>query len=81
FLTILIFLFYFQRFGRACAAAAVFFSVNLAGSVVLSIMGNQDLYGASYLAAGVAASVVGIGFLLPTARRFDNYLYYQASRT
>jgi polysaccharide biosynthesis protein PelG len=80
FLSLLIFLFYLELYGRAAASALVFFVVNLAGSAAIAVLGDLRLLGASYLAGGAIGSVVAGLFLQSALRRFDHILFCRASR-
>ncbi len=57
FLTLVTFLFYFELYRRSALACAAYFTVNLACALA-TVLSGRPLFGASYLAAGVAGSVV-----------------------
>jgi uncharacterized membrane protein len=80
FLTLLIFLFYLELYGRAAVSTLVFFLVNLSASIGIALMGDVRLLGTSYLVGGVLGSVVAGVFLLRALRRFDHILFIRASR-
>jgi uncharacterized membrane protein len=80
FLSLLIFLFYLEHYGRAAAAALVFFAVNCAASILIAALGDARLLGTSYLAGGILGSIVAGTFLVRALRRFDHTLYMRASR-
>jgi len=80
FLSLLIFLFYLEHYGRAAAAALVFFAVNCAASIAIAVFGETRLVGLSYLAGGLLGSVVAGIFLVRALRMFDHTLFIRASR-
>lgn len=79
FLSLMIFLFYLELYGRASLAALVFFVVNLASSLVLGWIGGPDLLGASYLAGGAAGSLAAAIFLSRSLRTIDRTLFIRSS--
>jgi polysaccharide biosynthesis protein PelG len=79
FLSLMIFLFYLELYGRAAAAAAVFFVMNLAASLGIAALGDQRLLGMSYLLGGVAGCVAAGAFLARGLRRFDHVLFSRAA--
>ena len=79
FLTLVTFLFYFQMYLQSFIASLVFFVVNSAGSLLILKSGRVDLYGASYLLAGIAASVVTAVFLFTATRTLERRVYAQYS--
>jgi len=70
FLTEMTFLFYFEQYLPSFIAALAYFSVNLAGSLA-TVLAGTELYGLSYLAAGLVASVICALFLFRTVNRAD----------
>lgn len=80
FLSLLIFLFYLEMYGRAVIATLVFFSVNLAASVGIALLGDVRLLGASYLLGGVVGTIVAGLFLARSLSRFDHTLFIRAAR-
>ena len=81
FLSLLIFLFYLEHYGRAAASALVFFAVNCAASILIAALGDVRFLGASYLAGGILGSIAAGIFLVRALRRFDHTLFIRASRT
>jgi polysaccharide biosynthesis protein PelG len=81
FLSLLIFLFYLELYGRAALSTLVFFAVNLAASVAIARMGDLRLLGLSYLLGGALGSAVAGVFLVHALRRFDHLLFIRASRS
>jgi uncharacterized membrane protein len=79
-LTLLIFLFYLEHYGRAVLATLVFFLVNLAASLLVAWLGEVRLLGTSYLAGGIAGSIVAGAFLVRSLRRFDHIMFMRVSR-
>jgi uncharacterized membrane protein len=79
FLTIVIFLFYLQRFKLAFFSTLCFFLVNLCGAVVIALWGTENTLGLSYLAAGVVGSLLGTRFLFRSAQKLDNAVFLIAS--
>jgi polysaccharide biosynthesis protein PelG len=80
FLSLLIFLFYLECYGRAAAAAFVFFAANCAASILIAAFGQLRLLGVSYLVGGVLGSAAAGLFLVRSLRRFDHTLFIRASR-
>ncbi len=79
FLSLMIFLFYLELYGRASLSALVFFAVNLGASLVVGWLGNPGLLGASYLAGGAAGSLAAAIFLSRSLRAIDRTLFVRAS--
>ncbi|MEJ2664053.1 MAG: exopolysaccharide Pel transporter PelG [Spirochaetia bacterium] len=79
FLTIVIFLFYLQRFKLAFFSTLSFFLVNFAGSLIIVLWGNENTLGLSYLAAGIIGSALGLRFLFTSAHKLDNAVFLIAS--
>lgn len=75
YLTLLIYLFYFQVYRRSAALALVYFGVNLASSVALSILGWWEYAPIPYLAAGLVSTVIGLRVVDASARSLDRLLY------
>jgi uncharacterized membrane protein len=74
FLVVMTILFYFEQYRQAFLSALVFCGLNLV--VALATVATPRLpFGASYLAAGVAASVMGSVFLSRTVRKADRLLF------
>lgn len=71
FLTLLTFLFYMEFYGKAAAAALIFFLVNLAGSLAAAFAGHPELQGFGYLAAGIIGSAVSYRILDRQGRKLD----------
>jgi uncharacterized membrane protein len=80
FLSLVIFLFYLEMYGKAAVSTLVFFGVNLGASMAIAFMGNTRLLGTSYLAGGIAGDVVAAVFLVRSLKRFDQILFIRASR-
>ena len=80
FLSLLIFLFYLELYGRAAVSTLVFFVVNLAASVAIAQIGDLRLLGLSYLLGGALGSAAAGLFLARALRRFDHILFIRASR-
>lgn len=81
FLSLLIFLFYLEMYGKAALSTLVFFAVNLAASVGIALVGSTSLLGTSYLAGGIAGDLVAAVFLVRSLRRFDHILFIRAARS
>lgn len=79
FLTLMIFLFYFEFYSRAVAAALVFFGVNVAASLGIGMLGGVRFLGLSYLAGGIVGSAVAGVLLSLSVRRIDRTLFARAS--
>ncbi len=79
FLSLEIFLFYLELYGRASLAALVFFAVNLGASVAVGRIGGPDLLGASYLVGGAVGSLAAAIFLSRALRTIDRTLFIRAS--
>jgi uncharacterized membrane protein len=79
FLTLMIFLFYFELYEQAVAAVLVFFAVNVTASLVIGMMGAARFLGLSYLAGGIAGSVAAGVLLSLSARRIDRTLFARAA--
>ncbi len=77
FLTLMTFLFYLELYREASLASFTFFSVNLMGSLVTARYGISSFCGLSYLAGGLAASVVAYLILLAQVRNIDRRIYSQ----
>ena len=73
FLTEMTFLFYFEQYLPAFLAALSYFLVNLGGSLATAFHG-ANLFGMSYLVAGVVASGICALFLFKTVRRADRLI-------
>ena len=56
FLTLLNYLFYIEQYRRALRCSAVFFTVNTAGAILISIMNLSEAAGLSYLVSAAAAA-------------------------
>lgn len=70
-LTLMTFLLYMELFLQAFITAAVFFLLNLGGSLAIVYLHLPGAAGTSYLASAVVASVVAFLFLDRGARRLD----------
>jgi len=81
FLSLMIFLFYLEHYGRAAAATLVFFGVNCAASILTAVLADTRLLGVSYLAGGIMGSIAAGVFLVRALRRFDHTMYIRASHT
>jgi uncharacterized membrane protein len=81
FLSLLIFLFYLEMYGKAALSTLVFFAVNAAASVGIAWAADTRLLGTSYLAGGVFGSLCAGIFLTRALKRFDQILFIRASRT
>jgi uncharacterized membrane protein len=79
FLSLMIFLFYLELYGRAFLAVFVFFAVNLAASAATAWLGNTDLLGLSYLLGGAAGCSAAGVFLARSIKRIDRTLFIRAS--
>jgi uncharacterized membrane protein len=79
FLTIIIFLFYLQRFRLAFFSTLCFFMINFCGALLIVMLGNDSILGISYLAAGILSCVLGGVFLFSSAQRIDNAVFLIAS--
>ena len=79
FLSLMIFLFYLELYGRAFLAVFVFFAVNLAASLATAWLGNLDLLGLSYLLGGGAGCLAAGIFLARSIKRIDRTLFIRAS--
>ncbi len=79
FLTIIIFLFYLQRFRLAFFSTFCFFIINLCGSLLIALWGNENILGVSYLAAGLISCLLGGVFLFSSAGKIDNAVFLIAS--
>ncbi len=63
FLTISNYLFYIELYKYSLLISILFFTVNLVTSIMTALFGSPNLAGISYLAAGIAATILG-GILL-----------------
>jgi polysaccharide biosynthesis protein PelG len=81
FLSLVIFLFYLEMYGKAALSTLVFFAVNLGASVVIALLGSTRLLGTSYLAGGIAGDIAAAIFLVRSLRRFDHILFIRAAGT
>jgi hypothetical protein len=79
FLTLMIFLFYFELYAQSVAAVLVFFGVNVAASLGIGILGDVRLLGLSYLAGGAAGSAAAGVMLSMAVRRIDRTLFARAA--
>jgi uncharacterized membrane protein len=79
FLSLMIFLFYLELYGRAFVSTLAFFGVNLAASAATAYLGNVDLLGGSYLLGGVGGCVVAGIFLSRSIQRIDRTLFIRAA--
>lgn len=79
FLTLMIFLFYFELYSQAVMAVIVFFAVNAAASLGIGMLGGTRLLGLSYLVGAVAGSAVAGVLLSRSVRRIDRTLFARAS--
>jgi uncharacterized membrane protein len=70
FLTEMTFLFYFEQYRPACIAALSYFIVNLGGSLAIVATGKQ-LFGSSYLAAGMVSAVICALYLFRIVQKAD----------
>jgi uncharacterized membrane protein len=73
FLTEMTFLFYFERYSASFLAALAYFLVNLGGSLATVVFGT-DLFGFSYLAAGIVASAFCAAYLFRTIHKADRLI-------
>jgi polysaccharide biosynthesis protein PelG len=74
FLSLMIFLFYFELYPAAFIAALTFFLVNLGGSAATALAGARGLAGLSYLAGGAAGTAVALAYLMTSVPRVDRIL-------
>jgi uncharacterized membrane protein len=81
FLSLLIFLFYLEMYGRAALSTLVFFAINMAASMGIALAADSHLLGLSYLAGGITGSLCAGIFLVRALKRFDQILFIRASRT
>jgi uncharacterized membrane protein len=81
FLSLLVFLFYLELYGRAAVSTLVFFAVNLAASIAIVRIADMRLLGISYLLGGALGSAMAGFFLVRALRRFDHILFIRASRS
>jgi len=75
YLTLLIYLFYFQVFKRSALLAFLFFSVNLTGSILVSAAGAYRYAPLPYLVAGLVATVACLRIVNASARSLDRLLF------
>jgi uncharacterized membrane protein len=75
YLTLLIYLYYFQVYARSALLALLYFVVNLAVSLALAAARAWALAPLAYLAAGMVATGVGLRVLHVSARSLDRLLY------
>lgn len=75
----MIFLFYLELYVQAVAAVLVFFAVNVTASLAIGMTGAARFLGLSYLAGGIAGSVVAGVLLSLSARRIDRTLFARAA--
>lgn len=75
YLTLLIYLFYFQVYERSALLALLFFVVNLAGSLLASQGGAIQYAPLPYLAAGIVSTAAGLHLVEVSARSLDRLLY------
>jgi len=80
FLSLMIFLFYLEHYGRAAAATLVFFATNCAASICIAAIGDTRLLGMSYLIGGILGSITAGIFLVRALRHFDHTMFIRASR-
>jgi uncharacterized membrane protein len=73
FLTEMTFLFYFELYRASFVAALAYFTVNLAGALATVFTGS-GLFGLSYLAAGIVASLICALQLFSAVRRADRLI-------
>jgi uncharacterized membrane protein len=81
FLSLLIFLFYLELYGKAALCSLVFFTVNLCASLGIAGAGAVSLLGVSYLAGGIAGNGAAALFLVRDLRRFDHIMFIRAARS
>jgi uncharacterized membrane protein len=79
FLTLMIFLFYFELYAQSVAAVLVFFCVNAAASLGIGMLGGARFLGLSYLVGGIAGSAVAGVLLSLSVRRIDRTLFARAA--
>jgi polysaccharide biosynthesis protein PelG len=79
FLSIMIFLFYFELYGSAFAATVVFLGINLAASLLAGLLVGPGLLGLGYLCGGAAGCAAGGAFLSRAVRRIDRILFLRAA--
>ena len=79
-LTLLVFLYYLELYGRAFAVGLLYFCVNGLGTVALYALMPDLPAGASHLAAGFLASIAGYALLCSSARRMDRIIFTRALR-
>jgi uncharacterized membrane protein len=80
FLTLMIFLFYFELYGAACASALVFFLVNLGASLATALAGARSLAGMSYLAGAAAGTAAAAALLARATPHIDRILFARSTR-
>ncbi len=79
FLSLMIFLFYFELYGRALLSTFVFFGVNLAASAATAWLGATELLGLSYLIGGAAGCLAAALLLSRSIKRIDRTLFIRAA--
>ena len=79
FLSLMIFLFYFELYGSALISALVYFLTNAAVGVVTVLLGARGLVGASYLVGGVAGCAAAIVALSRAVGRMDRILFARSA--
>lgn len=79
YLTLLIFLFYYQLYRTSALVAAVFLVLNAVGSLIVQHVGNLEYASMGYLVAGVVAGAVGLRAVLAATRSIDRTLYARYS--
>jgi uncharacterized membrane protein len=80
FLSLIIFLFYFELYARAFASTLAFFAVNLIASLCIAFAGSGDLAGVSYLAGGIGGCIVAGALLARSASRMDKLIFAKSAR-
>ena len=79
YLTLLIFLFYYQLYRTSALIAALFLVFNAGGSFLVWRFGDLSYASLGYLTAGVVASVVGFWAVFRATKSIDRILYARYS--
>jgi polysaccharide biosynthesis protein PelG len=74
-ITLIIFLFYLERFDRVLRVACVFLVLNLSFSLLTAALGLARLAGLGYILSAGASSALAYRFLLFDMGRFDRIIY------
>ena len=79
YLTLMTFLFYLELYRYTFLSSLTFFVVNLVSSLIIGLLGNQEICGLSYLLGGIAASAASFLFLISSLKKIDSRIYAQYS--